>query len=154
MSAFSMKTGTLSLLVGILVSLAVPSCSTQTDTAPAHEPQTKTIEVSYDDLQNQKFITRNITLPVGDTLKVILASNGSTGFSWTAEAQIGDPAVVQQTSHESVEPTTGLLGAWGKEIWTFKAMKAGATTIVADYGQPWEGGEQKVWTFTANVTAQ
>ena len=123
-------------------------------TGRPQEPQTKTIEVSYDDLQNQKFITRDITLAVGDTLKVILASNGSTGFSWTTEAQVSDSTVVQQTSHESVGATTGRLGAWGTEVWTFKAVKAGATTIATDYGRPWEGGAKMVWTFRAKVTVQ
>lgn len=143
----------LALIATGLATVALLRSSTGRPQGP-QGPQTKTIEVSYDDLQNQNVITREATLATGDTLKVTLASNGSTGFSWNAEAQISDSTVMQQTGHESVEATGDRLGAWGTEVWTFKALKAGATTIMTDYGRPWDGGEKKVWTFTANVTVR
>lgn len=149
-----MRIRALSLLLGIFAALSVLGCPAKSNAAPPPEAQTKTIEVSYADLQKQKFITRSIALAVGDTLTLILASNGSTGFAWTAEAQISDPTVVQQTGHETVESTTTMPGAWGTEVWTFTAIKAGATAISTDYSQPWEGGSKKVWTFTAQVTVQ
>ena len=143
-----MKTGLFSLIVGIVASLAAPGCTA------AQGPQTKTIDVSYNDLLDQKFITRDITLAVGDTLQVTLASNASTGFSWTAQTQIGDPTVVQQTDHERVGPSAPMPGASGTEVWTFDALKAGTTTIATDYNQSWPGGTKGEWTFKANVTVQ
>ena len=78
--------------------LAVEGCIGVPGSAHAREPQTITIEVSDSDFQNQRFVTRAATVSVGDTLTVILASNGSTGFGWTADARIGDTTVMQQTS--------------------------------------------------------
>ena len=149
-----MKSGVLSMIVGIIVSLAVLGCAAKQSPVSPQGSQTKTIEVSDAELQNQRFITRGITLAVGDTLGVTLASNASTGFSWTAQTQIGDSTVIQQTSHESVGPTAAPPGASGTEVWTFKALKAGTTTIATDYNRPWPGGTKGAWTFTANITVQ
>src|ERR1700732_2782240 len=112
-----MKTGLL-VIVATLVSLAVPGC-----TASEGRTQTKTIQVPIDDVMSQNVITRDITLAVGDTLKVTLGSNDTTPYRWTAETQIGDPTIVQQTSHEFVEPSSvgDKTGVPGTEVWTFRA---------------------------------
>jgi inhibitor of cysteine peptidase len=139
----------------IIAVLALLGCTANQSPAappPPQQPQTTSIDVSYDDLLNQKFITRSTTLAVGDMLKVTLASNASTGFSWSADARISDPGVVQQTSHNTVAPTAGVLGAAGTEVWTFTAVTAGSATVTTDYSQPWPGGTKGSWTFTADVT--
>ena len=110
-----------------------------------------------DEVMNQKVITRDITLAVGDTLKVILGSNHTTPFKWTADARIGDPTVVQQTSHEYVEPSSAggnTIGAPGTEVWTFNALKTGTTTITTDYTYIADSGGPPDCTFTAKVTVQ
>lgn len=145
------RRGVVLLSVGFVVFLAALGCTTRQGTATSPAPHTSTIEISYDDLQREKFVTRDITLAVGDTLSVTLASNPSTGYSWTAETQIGDASVVQQTSHVSVGPTSTMMGAPSAETWTFRALNAGTTTITTDYSQPWPGGVKAEWTFKANV---
>lgn len=113
---------------------------------------TNVVEISIEEVSDGKPIVRDVALRAGEVLTLILGSNpGSTGASWTDNAQIGDPAVVQQSSHEYVPPSGSLPGAPGKDIWTFKALKAGKTTIEMDYRQPWAGGE-KSCNFTANIT--
>ena len=149
-----MKVGVLLISVGLAVFWAGMGCTTRPSTATEPGPHTKTIEITYDDLLHEKFVTRDIPLAVGDTLEVTLASNPSTGFSWTAETQIGDASVVQQTSHVSVGPNSAMVGAPGAETWTFRALNAGTTTINADYSQPWPGGVKADWTFKANVTVE
>ena len=79
------------LLTALTVALSASGCA---DEAPESGPQTITIEVSYDDALNQVNITRAVTMNVGDTLQVSLASNSSTGFRWTPEMQITDAAVM------------------------------------------------------------
>jgi inhibitor of cysteine peptidase len=60
--------------------------------------------------------------------------------------------VVQQTGHEFVSPEkTGLVGAPGNEVWTFKALKKGTSTVTMEYSRLWEGGEKGVWTFNLTV---
>ena len=94
-------------------------------TPTSRAPQSTTVEVSYDDLLAQKIVTRQVSLDAGDTLRVVLGSNASTGYQWTAQAQVSDSGVLSQTSHQSVAPTDAKPGAAGTEVWTFDALKPG-----------------------------
>jgi predicted secreted protein len=74
-------------------------------------------------------------------------------------AEISDQTVVEQVDHKYVAlseegkkpPPPGTPGG---EIWTFKALKEGKSTISMEYGQPWEGGEKAAWTFVLTVTVE
>ncbi len=107
-----------------------------------------------DDVLRQRVITQSITLAVGNTLIVKLGSNYSTPYRWTADATIGDPAIVKQTSHEYVGPSSGSMGAPGTEVWTLTALKAGTTTISTNYASFVASDNTPVCTYTANVTVQ
>lgn len=128
---------------------AVATACAHTDTPP---DKTVTIEVSYDDLLQHNTISRQTALRTGDTLTVLLGANPSTGYLWAAQMDIGDDAVLTQTGHRIVAPTAGQSGAPGSEEWTFQAMAPGQATVTTTYGQPWPGGQQKVWTFSAEVS--
>ena len=130
--------------------VTLPACA-HADSRPA---QTTTVEVSYDDLLNQKNVSRQVSLVAGDTLRVVLASNASTGYQWTAEAQISDRGVLTQTSHQTLAPTDAKPGAAGTEVWTFDAIKPGSATLTTTYGQPWPGGTKDAWTFSAAVSVR
>ena len=134
----------------IAAALALPGCAH----ADKRTPQTTTVEVSYDDLLNQKNVTRQVSLTAGDTLRVVLASNASTGYQWTADAQISDRGVLTQTGHQTIAPTDANPGAAGTEVWTFDAIKAGSATLTTSYGQPWPGGTRDAWTFSAAVSVR
>ena len=136
-------------LAAALAAAGVVSACSHADT-PAH--QTVTVSVSYDDLLSQKTVTRQASLRVGDTLKVSLAANPSTGYQWTAQAQISDGAVLTQAGHRAVASAGGPPGASGTEEWTFDAKAPGAATVTTSYGQPWPGGQKNAWTFTAEVS--
>ncbi len=129
-----------------LIAGAVLGCSSKSQAA------TKTIEVAMDDVLNQSAITRDVTLSVGDTLKVSLGSNHSTPFRWTDDPKIGDSTILKQASHEYVPAKTDLIGAPGTEVWTFTALKTGTTTVVADYASVVGSDPAPTCTFTANVT--
>ncbi|MBM3157345.1 MAG: protease inhibitor I42 family protein [Chloroflexi bacterium] len=114
---------------------------------------------SCDNFFEQGNITRNLEVAVGDTITVTLCSNASTGFKWSETAQISDPNKLEQVKHEYVAPQAGgdgapLVGAAGKEVWTFKALERGTTTVAMEYSRPWEGGEKGVWTFVLTVTVE
>lgn len=138
--------------IGLLAVTTECGCNSTRGTPTSPGPQTKTI-VSYGDLRNDKFITRDVTLAVGDRLKVTLASNASTGFRWTAETQIADPAVIEQNSHEcATDHFDGRSARYrGLDI---HGLEEQSTVIATDYNQPWPAGTTKAWTFTANVTVQ
>jgi len=114
------------------------------------------VEVSCNDFMNVKHISKEVEVNVGDMFKVILCSNPSTGFQWSESATIDDTAVIEQVDHRFVSPKAKgnkppAPGTSGQEIWTFKALKEGESTISMEYSQPWEGGEQGEWTFTLAV---
>lgn len=135
----------------LMATLAVPACSPRAEKPAASEPKTATVEVSYDDLVNQKQISRTVELAVGDHLQVSLGSNASTGFQWEDKMLISDPKVITQTGHETVAPAADRPGAPGKEVWILQAVAPGDTTVSTTYGRPWPGGEKDSWVFTVNV---
>ena len=132
------------------IAAATAGCAGEAE-PPASGPQTTTIEISYDDLLDQKRVDRQVTLRVGDFLQVSLAANASTGFRWAEQMQISDAAVLAQTRHQAVGSADGRPGSPGREVWVLQAMSAGTTTVSTTYGRPWEGGEKDAWTFTADV---
>lgn len=122
-------------------------------------PKQTAVEVPCDELANQKNVTRQVEVGVRDTLTVSLCSNPSTGFAWSESAQISDLTIVQQTDHKYVAPTatsgtTPATGTPGQEVWTFKALKQGTSTIYVEYSRPWEGGEKGEWTFRLTVVVK
>ena len=119
---------------------------------PQTDPQTETVQISYDELLNQKTVTRDLTLPVGGFLQVSLGSNASTGYQWAEQMQISDPKVLIQTGHEAISPKDAQPGAAGSQVWVLQATAPGTATASTSYGRPWAGGEKDAWTFTANIT--
>ena len=92
------------------------------------------IKVSCDDLMASKHINLKLDLPVTDSLKVSLCSNPTTGFIWPEEAEISDKTVLEQTDHKYEPPEDeNIVGGAGEEVWTFKALKEGKSTISMEY---------------------
>jgi len=98
-----------------------------------------------------------LEVQVGETFTVNLCSNPSTGFEWSEKAQISDPAVLKLEDHEFIGPESEPPpppGTPGQEVWTFKTLSQGSSTIYLEYGRPWEGGEKGEWACTVNVVVK
>lgn len=117
-------------------------------------PSTGNINLSCDDFSQTNDITKSLSVSVGSTFTVTLCSNATTGYQWSENANIGDTTIVEQVSQKMMAPESDLVGAAGKQVWTFKALKAGTTTISMDYSRNWEGGEKGDWTFKLNTTVK
>ena len=96
---------------------------------------------------------KQIEIAVGGSITVTLDSNATTGYSWEFKG-ISNPAILEKTDNKYEAPTTGLMGAGGKEVWTFKALKAGTTTLSMEYSQPWEGGQKGANSFNVTVVVK
>jgi len=123
--------------------------------APA--PKQASVEVSCDDFYKQNAISKEVKVPADSSLTVTLCSNPTTGFQWSESAQISAPAVLQQTEHQFVGPESEPPpppGTPSQEIWTFKALNKGTSTISLEYSRPWEGGEKGTWTFVLIVVIE
>ena len=113
------------------------------------------VEVSCDDFMKNQQISRELEVNVGNSFMVNLCSNPTTGFQWSESAQISDQTVLEQVECEFTPPEqTGVAGAAGQRIWTFKALKQGKSTVSMEYSRPWEGGEKGEWTFALTVTVK
>ena len=124
-------------------------------TANTSTPDQVSIDVSYDDFIGNNHVTMEAEVTVGDTLVVTLFSNPTTGFQWSESAQISDQTILKQAEHKFEEPQAkGIVGAGGKEVWTFTALKKGTTEITMEYSRPWEGGEKGEWTFKLTATVK
>ena len=124
------------------MSLCLFGCSPGGSVAPS--------EVSVDESATGK----TVEIAVGGSLTVTLESNATTGFQWEL-ASISDQAVLEKQSNTFEAPEdTGMVGAPGKEVWTFKALKKGSSTISMEYSQPWEGGTKAAETFSLTVVVK
>ncbi len=142
---------------------------------PAVTPEPTSLEVSCDDFAASNHISQELEVNAGDSFTVNLCSNPTTGFTWSEAAEIGDQTVIQQTDHEFVSPqgagessAPGVSGQGkgngngappapgtpGEEIWTFKALKEGTSTVSLEYSQPWDGGEKGEWTYVLTITVK
>jgi inhibitor of cysteine peptidase len=119
--------------------------------------EAKTVTISVDEFGAENHIVKNIELTKPGSLIVTLGANPTTGYSWAASANISDPAVIGQDSHNYVTLNTGnnsVVGAPGKDVWVFNSLKAGTSNITFSYSRPWQGGEQNTWTLVLNVTVK
>jgi inhibitor of cysteine peptidase len=91
----------------------------------------------------------NIFVAAGDNFTVALASNPTTGYSWTPAASL--PGWLQQVSQTYVAANPGTIGGGGTEYWTFQAAAAGSANLVFQYERPWEGTPAQ--THVSQVTA-
>lgn len=73
----------------------------------------------------------------GEQLTITLDANPTTGFEWQLATPLNEK-VVTQVGHEYQRSDTAAVGAGGSDVWTFKAVGTGSTTIVLEYRRPWE----------------
>ena len=147
-----MKSKQILLCTLAALSLSLIACSSA--------PMQASVEVSYDEFLKVKdtisrHVTRSLEVPAGSSITVTLWSNQTTGFKWSEAAIIADQSLIQQIEHKYVPPEDKeLVGASGKEVWTFKALKKGTTTVSMEYSQPWEGGEKDAYGFFLTVVVK
>lgn len=137
-----------SFLVLIMCGLVLAACSG----SRAAEP----LGATCDQFQSTPTVDESAVVAAGSDVKVVLCSNPSTGFSW-GEPQIGDTTVLELVNRAYVAPdgaSLPVVGAAGGEVLTLRAVATGTTTLVIEYGQPWEGGTKGAWTYRLSVTVE
>jgi inhibitor of cysteine peptidase len=85
-------------------------------------------------LYNQTDSGKTITVRPGETIKVLLDENPTTGYSWAFNVTSG-LTIAKDTYHE---PASGLMGAGGVHEWQIRATGTGSQQISAVYKRPWE----------------
>ncbi|PPD58179.1 protease inhibitor I42 family protein [Dehalogenimonas etheniformans] len=122
---------------------------------PPLDNPSKTIRVEYlyDELAVQKHITYDVVIEKSGSLIVTFGSNPSTGYAWQ-KAVTSNSNISSEYTCQFVAPPSGMVGAAGKQVWTFKTLQPGNTTINFSYSQSWQGGVQNEWTLALNVTVK
>lgn len=146
-----MKIKSALLFALVITTLTIFTCCSSSDYDFLRDVK---VELGYEDFTEQPHYSGSVKIGIGGKITVVLFSNPTTGFSWSESAQISDQGVLQQTSHTFLPPESNQTGAGGKEVWTFKALRPGMSTVYLEYGRPWEGGEKKVWTFNLSVLVE
>ncbi len=66
--------------------------------------------------------------------------------------ELPEKTVLKHVDNEYIPPEAeGVVGAAGKEVWTFHAEEKGKSTIYMEYRRPWEQDMEPVETFTLTV---
>ena len=100
-------------------------------------------------------VRNSVSLASGQTVKVVLGSNATTGFKWEGPT-ISDKSVLTLATQKT-EPDKGktaLPGAGGTETFVLKAVGKGSATATFEYSRPWAGGEKGVRQFILSVTVK
>ncbi len=79
-----------------------------------------------------------IDLRINQEFVIAFESNATTGYAWEASYDETMVELVEQTYELSPEAEQGLVGAGGKDVFRFKALKKGETKITMVYKRPWE----------------
>lgn len=135
--------------VKINASEAAKTESAKTDTAKtetAKSEAAKTVEVSRDD--NGK----TVTVRPGDTVRIKLRSNRTTGYSWAMTGKLDEKVLKSEGNEYKVdEHPAGMVGVGGSDVWTFAALAAGKTEIALGYARPWEKDKEPAQAFKLTV---
>ena len=110
------------------------------------------LEIACDQFSQNTRFTSNCEAKMGDRINITLCSNRTTAFQWRYKTTVEN--VLKEEKHDFQEPTSDVMGAAGKESWTFEAVGTGTTVIQMEYSGPWEGEEKVEWTYTVTVTVE
>ena len=118
------------------VAIFVVACSKSKNETPSNPSSEKFVDVS----EGGNGSTIHV-LP-GETIRVKLRSNPSTGFSWAlGPLEEGMLETSGESEFEADPHREGEAGYGGCEIWKFKAEQSGETDISLFYARSWEDKE-------------
>ena len=83
-----------------------------------------------------------IEATAGKEFTISMKSNRTTGYGWQLAKPLDETTVklVKNDYQNATQtsPDQRIVGGPGTEVWTFKALKSGKTTIEFKYVRPWE----------------
>jgi inhibitor of cysteine peptidase len=91
----------------------------------------------------------SVQLRAGDTLRVVLAANPSTGYSW--QANQNDARVLAVNDIENQRAQITRIGAMRSQTLAFTAKAPGQDALTLNYARPWEKNAKPARTYAVNV---
>jgi len=80
---------------------------------------------------------KSIEVKAGQRFIIRLDANHTTGYQWQLVQPL-DPNILELVSSEYRPVEAKLVGAGGKEAWTFKSVRPGKAKVSFKYLRPWE----------------
>ena len=94
---------------------------------------------------------RSLDMRTGQTLELEVDSNPTTGYSWAVASSRNSGVLRQKRKDKYVPPSTDLVGAGGKQIFYFEALKRGRAVLSFEYRRPWEKDKGPAEKYTVIV---
>ncbi len=135
--------------VAVLAAILFIACSKSKNNTPSKtNPESK----MFVDI-GEESSGKTIHVLTGETIRLRLRSNPSTGFSWTLTPP--DKLILESNKCEfEADPHKEFeAGYGGKEVWTFKAVGAGETDLSLVYARSWED-KKPAKTFEMKVVVE
>lgn len=106
--------------------------------------------------QSREYANPDVPIEVkaGQEFTIALESNRTTGYGWQLAEPLDENILKLVGSEYRSSATTPLPGAGGKEIWTFKAVAPGKTTVSLKYVRPWEKNVPPIQTAAFAVVVR
>lgn len=82
---------------------------------------------------------KKFSLVIGELFVVELSGDHTMGYQW--HYRPNEQSLVEQVGKPKYLFGPAVDGGGGKEVWTFRAVKAGEQELRMDYSRPWEGKE-------------
>jgi len=95
---------------------------------------------------------KSLELHVGDMVKLVLATNPTTGFSWTKVDKVDSSILKLEKNDYRQNANPGrMVGVGGKTTIVYRAVKPGTAKIDLTYMQPWEPDSEFNTNYTVTV---
>ena len=116
------------LTVTILLAGCASSSSTPTPTLPPTAETPTTLPEPTDP-------TQLVTVGPGDPFNLVLPANSSTGYRWNLVGEL-DANIVEFVEQNYISEQPVIPGSGGVDVWTFRGLNPGDTTIELGYYPP------------------
>jgi predicted secreted protein len=93
-----------------------------------------------------------VAVDADETFFVALPSNETTGYTWTQA--IGDGKILAYEGNVYQNPSNGLIGGGGQQIFIYHANRSGTTVIHFSYSRPFEPNAPPAKSLTFDVTVK
>ena len=131
-----------------IVTILLASCGASSSTPTPRLPPTGEIQTTLPEPTDP---TQLMTVRVGETFNLVVPSNPSTGYHWDIIPELDENIVVFAEQNYFAEKPV-IPGSGGMEVWTFRAVSAGDTTVVLGYYPPSNTNDpEEVVTFSIHV---
>lgn len=142
-----MKYAILFAAVAVIAAILFVACSKPKNDTPSNSnPESKKL-VDIGEGSSGK----TIHVLTGETIRLRLRSNPSTGFSWTLNPPDKQILESNESEFESDPHKEFEAGYGGNEAWTFQAVGTGEAEISLVYARPWEKDVPSAKTFRVKV---